>query len=360
MHREHNQEQNPANLVMSTTPSTNGENLFGSLDLPNRPETPSTPNESSSQPTLMNPVASPGSPRQPIVSSSPSRATRNSIGGISIPGSSSETPIGLSPNSRLQNSPGGGLGRSNSRASASIPIARTTSKASVVGGARQTAISELHAAEIETLQKIEQNQGSDDSPDLTLKSTIMHFVQKSKDQLGESSHELKNLTPVGRLVKSYRFNLFFTVLIVLNAAYIGVETDQEETNPGDFWFIAELVFLSLFSVELFLRLFGLKWLFWRDGWNIFDFCLVTVAIVDAFVLGLVQAQGDSGDNTMQVLTTFRVVRLLRLARIFRLLRFFKELWLIVSGVFASLRTLFWTWILIILIIYIFGILPLRC
>merc|ERR1719159_2208104 len=68
---------------------------------------------------------------------------------------------------------------------------------------------------------------------------------------------------------------------------------------------------------------------------------------------------DGDTDTLDVISAMRVARLLRLARIFRLLRFFKELWLLVAGVINSIRTLAWAWLLIVLIIYIFGILTTR-
>merc|ERR1712008_187192 len=51
----------------------------------------------------------------------------------------------------------------------------------------------------------------------------------------------------------------------------------------------------------------------------------------------------------------RVLRQLRVARVFRLLQFFHELWLLVAGVVDALRTLIWAWVLIVMILYSFGV-----
>merc|ERR1719321_294632 len=90
-------------------------------------------------------------------------------------------------------------------------------------------------------------------------------------------HESK----VVRLVQdiSSPFNIFFTALIVVNAAYIGVETDFSSTTAKTGWFLAETSFMILFTAELAVRLYALRIHFFRDGWNIFDLFLVTVAIV---------------------------------------------------------------------------------
>merc|ERR1719326_2887228 len=71
-----------------------------------------------------------------------------------------------------------------------------------------------------------------------------------------------------------------------------------------------------------------------------------------------QSEDDAGSN-IKFLVALRVARLMRLARIIRLLKFFKELWLLVSGVLSSARTLAWAWLLIVLIIYVFAIFATR-
>merc|ERR1712176_750849 len=52
----------------------------------------------------------------------------------------------------------------------------------------------------------------------------------------------------------------------------------------------------------------------------------------------------------------RVARLLRLFRIGRLLKFFKALQLIVYSIFHTLKSVIWSMVLLLIIIYVFGIL----
>merc|ERR1719353_2255237 len=51
------------------------------------------------------------------------------------------------------------------------------------------------------------------------------------------------------------------------------------------------------------------------------------------------------------LRSLSILRLIRLLRLFRLLRTFRELQLIVSGLVASFRTMFWVGLLLFLVIY---------
>jgi len=139
------------------------------------------------------------------------------------------------------------------------------------------------------------------------------------------------------LVKHTGFNGLCATVIVANAIYIGVETNEmpvpgSEEAAG--YYVAEVVFTSFFTCELLLRIFVERGLFFLDGWNGFDSILVSIAFVDAFIIENLPDANMPGGGVFVVL---RILRLVRLARIVRLLRFFKELWLLVCGVVAALR-----------------------
>lgn len=181
--------------------------------------------------------------------------------------------------------------------------------------------------------------------------------------LGVSESKAQN--PIGKFVESPKCTLAITVLIIINAMYIGIETDlnkeQDQSQTASAWYVVECCFTVIFSLELGLRLYGLRLYFFKDGWNLFDLLLVSTAVADTFILTIISAmsQQDGESDTLDVISAMRIARLLRLARIFRLIRFFKQLWLLISGVINSIRTLAWAWLLIVLIIYIFGILATR-
>lgn len=195
--------------------------------------------------------------------------------------------------------------------------------------------------------------------------------EEASDWLGgiQIGGESKAQNRIGRFVEGPKCTLAITGLIIVNAMYIGIETDMntgQDSSTGG-WYAVECCFTILFTMELALRMYGLRiYFFWNldgspDGWNLFDLVLVSTAVCDTFILAIVTAssQQDGESDTLDVISAMRVARLLRLARIFRLLRFFKELWLLVSGFVNSIRTLAWAWLLIVLIIYIFGILATR-
>merc|ERR1719301_417462 len=75
-----------------------------------------------------------------------------------------------------------------------------------------------------------------------------------------------------------------------------------------------------------------------------------MAVVDVWILSQMEDQGS-----MKSVSVLRVIRMLRLVRLIRLFRVFKELWLVVSGLMESMRTLGWVSILLVLFVYVCGI-----
>ncbi|CEM35746.1 unnamed protein product [Vitrella brassicaformis CCMP3155] len=156
-----------------------------------------------------------------------------------------------------------------------------------------------------------------------------------------------------------RFDLFFAFFIVLNAAFIGVETDYGSGTGGYHGddplglalYILNHFFLAVFVLELVLRVYFFSWRAFLDGWTSFDLLLVLASAIDLWVIQVIAYGGGEESASMQAVTVFRIVRLCKLARLIRILRAFKELWLIVKGLATSLKTLLWIAVLLIIVIY---------
>ncbi|MEM9446544.1 MAG: ion transporter, partial [Verrucomicrobiota bacterium] len=63
----------------------------------------------------------------------------------------------------------------------------------------------------------------------------------------------------------------------------------------------------IFIIELLLKLLAYRLLFWRNGWNVFDFLVIGIALVPA-------------SGSLSILRTLRVLRVLRLLSIIPSLR----------------------------------------
>lgn len=153
------------------------------------------------------------------------------------------------------------------------------------------------------------------------------------------------------------FNFLVSTVIFMNTVWLGLETDlyephiyQDQIDP---WKVVNYAFVFFFLVELLIRIYSRAgWPFFADNWNVFDFLLVVLSILDTFVLEYIS--GSTGS-----LSALRVLRVLRVARVLRLLRFFRPLWLLVIGAVDAMRALLWAWVLISILIYIFAILLTR-
>lgn len=115
--------------------------------------------------------------------------------------------------------------------------------------------------------------------------------------------------------------------------------------------ILEWFFLVVYCIELSLRFYVFRCPVLRSNWVRLDCFLVLSAIVD-----VVLAQVQFENEYLQQLMLVRMFRLARLARAVRLLVTFQTLWMLVQGLMHSILTLFWTFVMIITLIFIFAVL----
>lgn len=170
------------------------------------------------------------------------------------------------------------------------------------------------------------------------------------------------------LVRSTAFETIVAAVILMNCATIGIEVDATVTNVSEelqqVAAVCEHIFCAFFLVEFVLRLCFL-------GWRIFVPCVPSPTVssgeqlqnfMDAllvwgtgvFMSWIVPLAGLS-TGKIRVFTVLRAFRLLRLVRVVRKLPAFNEVYLLIRGLSASTRTLFWTVVVVCLITYIFAI-----
>lgn len=164
------------------------------------------------------------------------------------------------------------------------------------------------------------------------------------------------------------FDTMIGMVILANAVVIGMESqarawmplgcsmdcdckDQVDptqvcTKPSMWLTVVDYCFYAVYLTELVLRFAVYGVLVLKSHWVKFDTFLVTASTVD-IIVNLV--------STTEVLNQVMLVRLLRLARLARALRLmvqFQTLWQLVQGLFHSIGTLFWTFLLVMLLMYI--------
>jgi voltage-gated sodium channel len=113
---------------------------------------------------------------------------------------------------------------------------------------------------------------------------------------------------LARWIESHRTQASVTGVIVLNAIVLGLETDPWlRAAYGPVLVTVDRLCLLVFVIELLLKLAAYRLSFWSNGWNVFDFAVVGVALVP-------------GAGPWAVLRSLRVLRVLRLLTVVPQLR----------------------------------------
>merc|ERR1719346_110501 len=110
-------------------------------------------------------------------------------------------------------------------------------------------------------------------------------------------------------------------------------------------------------MELTLRIYVHRWKFFldfgKDGtlwWNYFDLFVVLAQLVEEVITLLASTSGVEMQN-FRLLRVLRILRLVRILRVVRVLHLISELRTIVSSIMGSFKSLAWTCVLLLLMIY---------
>jgi len=107
-------------------------------------------------------------------------------------------------------------------------------------------------------------------------------------------------TKVAEFVESKFVTLGITVLILINAVTLGMETDKEvSAQVGAVLNWIDRIILIIFTIEIALKFYAYRLRFFRSGWNVFDLLIVAIAWMPT-------------NGALSVLRTLRILRVLRL------------------------------------------------
>lgn len=156
---------------------------------------------------------------------------------------------------------------------------------------------------------------------------------------------------VFKVCESARFESIVGGVIAFNAIMIGVQSSAE--NPEDQGFeILEHFFLVFFLFEVGLRCMAYGWT-WIFKWqNLTDFIfLVFIPCLNSWIL-MPSGVRSSFLRNLQILRIFRMVRLVRMVKTWPA---FREMWVMLRGLIECGRTLFWTYVMILCLLFLFSI-----
>ncbi|PRX97217.1 ion transporter [Allonocardiopsis opalescens] len=138
-----------------------------------------------------------------------------------------------------------------------------------------------------------------------------------------------------------RFQQAVITLILLNAVILGLETSPEiMARHGGVLHAFDMLLLTVFVIEIALRIYAHGRRFFRDPWSWFDIVIVGIALLPS-----------SGP--------FAVFRVLRVLRVLRLLSVIPSLRKVVSGLLAALPGMASIALLLSLLLYVAGVMATR-
>ncbi|CAE8648001.1 unnamed protein product [Polarella glacialis] len=150
-------------------------------------------------------------------------------------------------------------------------------------------------------------------------------------------------------------------VISVNAIWLWIDTDYnhaESLMTADPLFqVAEQLFCVYFTFEWFTRFmaFQRKINGLKDGWFVFDSCLVFMMVMETWVMTLLLVITGVSVSSGGAAGLLRLLRLLRLSRLARMLRSMPELMILIKGMVAATRSVLLTLALLVMVMYVFAI-----
>uniref|UniRef100_A0A8D8XSU1 Voltage-dependent L-type calcium channel subunit alpha n=1 Tax=Cacopsylla melanoneura TaxID=428564 RepID=A0A8D8XSU1_9HEMI len=150
-------------------------------------------------------------------------------------------------------------------------------------------------------------------------------------------------------VKTQTFYWFVIVLVFFNTLCVAVAHNGQPKWLDSFLYYAEFVFLGLFMLEMFIKMYALgPRIYFDSAFNRFDFFVVCGSIFE-----VVWSELKSGSFGLSVL------RALRLLRIFKVTKYWSSLRNLVISLLNSMRSIISLLFLLFLFILIFALLGMQ-
>jgi len=144
-----------------------------------------------------------------------------------------------------------------------------------------------------------------------------------------------------RITDARAFEIGIIAIIIINAILLGIGTSHTlERQYGSWIHLFYEIALGIFVLEALLKMFASSprvFGYFRDGWNVFDFLVIVLALIPA---------------TGQFAT---IARLARLLRVLRLVSTIRDLRLIVTALVHSIPSVGHVIMLMSIIVYIYAI-----
>jgi voltage-gated sodium channel len=139
-------------------------------------------------------------------------------------------------------------------------------------------------------------------------------------------------------VHGQKFTNFILTVVFLNAIVIGLQSYPAiDEAYSSLFHTLDVLFLSIFTIEVILKLVVHRTRYFKDGWNLFDFIVVAASLI------FINSQFVS------------VLRILRVLRILKTISSIHSLRRIITSLFMAIPTIGSISLLMIIVFFIYGV-----
>ncbi len=147
-----------------------------------------------------------------------------------------------------------------------------------------------------------------------------------------------------KLVTGFSFDMFIMTVILLDAVVLGLMTSESMSFYfSNILFLLDRLFMGIFIVEMFLKIYALRKKFFASGWNIFDLVIVLLSSIPSA-------------SAFIILRTFRLFRLFKYVHHFSKMHNLVEVFIELLPTFVSfiaVSTIF-SYVFAIIAVSLFG------
>ncbi|KAI9159449.1 Cation channel sperm-associated protein 1 [Blastocladiella emersonii ATCC 22665] len=173
--------------------------------------------------------------------------------------------------------------------------------------------------------------------------------------LGETIDPGSYRAALHRLVTHKLFSSTILALILSNTVLMALQTTGVNVNYGWYFDLIDMCFLGVYLMETGIKLYVFRLLYFKSGWNSFDFTIVAVSILSFLMPYIAQASAGFNTQILRLLRIFRAFRALRSLRVLRTISMFRSLQILVETILRSIPALGSIVCLMALILYIFAV-----
>ncbi|ESO85582.1 hypothetical protein LOTGIDRAFT_107523 [Lottia gigantea] len=150
------------------------------------------------------------------------------------------------------------------------------------------------------------------------------------------------------ITTNQKFDIVIMIIIMFNMLTMTMEHYKMDESYESALSIVNTVFIAIFTLECVLKIIGLRLHYFKIPWNVFDFAVVILSVLALSLAGVME-------NFFVSPTLLRVIRVFRVGRVLRLVKSAKGIRTLLFSLAVSLPALFNIGLLLMLVLFIYGI-----